>query len=511
MDRDFNPLVDPTVIKRENIEFDVPTLDSADIEVDESPFDDELASFEVEPKQTLDAKLETQDANAENEFEDEFESVETTSTNDSADNDDALETTDSQAQSFEEDPEKDKDDNIDPVKPVLDGSDPSTLEYVEKPSAKNRSVAILNPMLMDKFVIPNDYVAVDSPTLRRDTHDDVNIDITEPVTKLNPAVLERLFNEEVKKERPARGYVSTQVVALISGYYCRIGSLSTEDLLELGSLTDRSYVSMRKIYETMYRCILTHSRAATEKLTFTWFLNNTAVNDIESIYAGVYFSTWPGKNEYQVRCNKCGQTSAVYVDNSALVKYATPEVVERVDNVMVDRLANPSALNGEGSLSNDLARLNLLNTRWTVKLPRCKAVVQLRIPTLAMKLRWHQRNADWESADKARSALIESTITNLGLVQTSMTIDNVRRNVVLSADNPSHWNILNRFITTLDPDDFAYINHRINKLIDRRFGIKYSIDRVKCSNPKCGNIIEHTPLDMEQVLFRAVSSRAMAL
>jgi hypothetical protein len=394
---------------------------------------------------------------------------------------------------------------------ILDGSNPDSMEYRDDEEENiNRPIPVLSKYLKDKTFLPENYTPVDVSVLGSLDTDKPTDAITASPDSRDPRTLEKIVSAMFdNKAKNKLTYRTTQVVALVSGYYASITGLGMDRILEIGSSNagnDAVYTSIyRAIFDSIKSCSLASSETG---LTWKDFLEKTSVLDYETLLYGIYCSTWPGKNPYRVRCPKCGTWTSFNAHNNLIVKYATPEVQDRVSAVLNNRLEDVKHLTAK-QINDELASITLMNRRWCVKLRGVDAIVELRIPNLASQLRYYKRNnvIKENDAKQQRAAMMDQLIVSISRIQ----IGSGNEASTIDTNRIENWDVISKFMNRLDSDDFALINHTITRAIKRRLRILYSLDNIRCKNSKCGNIIKRMELDMETLLFRAISGRVLAV
>lgn len=385
----------------------------------------------------------------------------------------------------------------------LDESVSSELfEYRDVENEERTHVPVLNDYLRETSVLPENYEIVNSDKLKAEPGA-VQQDVSNRLQKTS-SMSNYDIERAMSKSSEPEDYQLTQVVAMVSGWYGTFSGLSTGDIIRLSTGNKTSYMQQQTVFQTVFNKLRGSSLAP--DISFVTWLKTTAQSDFETLLYGIYCSTWVGKTSFDIRCGRCSKTTAFKAHNSMLIKYASPEVYDRLGVVFNDALKKTvDETQNEidrDALNQEFYKLDFLNMRWRIQLPHSGDVVYLKIPTLYDILVASKRNSSLADQNKRENEL-DAAIINIDCYEVNGT------DIVLTTSEVSHWSFISKRLNSLKAIDSEVISNQVVELIEDRFGISYSLDGVKCSNPECGYVIPRTPISVYDLLFRAISGRSL--
>lgn len=375
-------------------------------------------------------------------------------------------------------------------------------EEIEDPENTERTrIPIRYPQIQDKPFIP-DTTKIQMPAEQIEIKSDTKTDLDNS-SDMNIDQINKILNKlESENKQNQINYAPTQIISLISGWTAVMNGMSIGDINTISTHQGNVYQAYNRIFKTIYQCIQ-QSSFSTFKWSYMDWLKNTALIDYQTLLYGIYCSTWPGVNSYDITCPKCNTTREFKADNSVLVKYATPEVQDRIKAILDDAIIDDQQVDNQ-KFSDELSRMAFLKLRWEITLPKSGDKIIFKIPTLASRLAYLKRNSsNDDTAQSLKRQSYDSIILAIDKYQIAGT------QIVLNTATPSHWDIIARRMEMLTSHDGQNIKDTITKQIVDRFGVEYSLNGVQCRNPECRAKIKRVPIDMEQQLFLAMSSRSL--
>lgn len=159
-----------------------------------------------------------------------------------------------------------------------------------------------------------------------------------------------------------------KVAALQSGYTAEIGALSFEDVNRIQASSLDAHAARMKLLRTLYSRILEFSCGP---IKFQDWLKQTAQGDYDTLMYGLYASTYPGENDFDVRCQHCGRDNKVKVSVNDLVRIENDDVYGEIL-----KLLDPKT-DFRGAVKNSMVGRVVQR-----RLPKSGIVVEIRNPSI---------------------------------------------------------------------------------------------------------------------------------
>lgn len=279
------------------------------------------------------------------------------------------------------------------------------------------------------------------------------------------------------------GKQAFQVVAAQSGYTVKVIPLVHKDTINLLYSNLNRYEYRRAVYKVIYdKCVA----FSVGKMTFEEFLKNTSVEDIESLYYGVYCSTFPNEGSFSMTCPECGEERTYKVNHSNLFKTSDRKAMTQLI----------SKVSREATSREKMNEFSLLNKYDAFQLQDSGIVVELRTPSL------------WDSLELLRlvpESVIDKdqqSVTNmLYIKQLLIPVKGVKGSYSPITDRQE----ILRIIDNSSIDDASELVDAVAERVDNN-RITYSIKNAKC--PNCGAEIKEVPISIEDILFNLIFEHA---
>lgn len=159
-----------------------------------------------------------------------------------------------------------------------------------------------------------------------------------------------------------------KIAALQSGYTAEIGPLAFEDISRIQSSALDAHAARMKLLKTLHSRIQDFSCGP---IAFQNWLKQTAQGDYDTLMYGLYAATYPGENDFDVRCRHCGHDNKVTVDVAQLARVESDDVYGEIR-----RLLDPKT-DFKGAIQNSLVGRVVQR-----KLPESGIVVDIRNPSM---------------------------------------------------------------------------------------------------------------------------------
>ena len=159
-----------------------------------------------------------------------------------------------------------------------------------------------------------------------------------------------------------------KIAALQSGYTAEIGPLAFEDISRIQSSALDAHAARMKLLKTLHSRIQDFSCGP---IGFQNWLKQTAQGDYDTLMYGLYAATYPGENDFDVRCRHCGHDNKITVDVAQLARVESDDVYAEIR-----RLLDPKT-DFKGAIQNSLVGRVVQR-----KLPESGIVVDIRNPSM---------------------------------------------------------------------------------------------------------------------------------
>ena len=159
-----------------------------------------------------------------------------------------------------------------------------------------------------------------------------------------------------------------QVAALQSGYTAELGALAFEDISRIQASSVDAHAARVKLLRTLHSRITEFSCG---HIKFQDWLKVTAQGDYDTLMYGLYASTYPGENDFDVRCRHCGHDNKIAVDVSQLARVESDDVYAEIR-----KLLDPKT-DFKGAIQNSLVGRTVQR-----KLPQTGIIAEIRNPSI---------------------------------------------------------------------------------------------------------------------------------
>lgn len=265
-----------------------------------------------------------------------------------------------------------------------------------------------------------------------------------------------------------------------SGYIAFMNSLTLTDFETIIGSTDDDYNAQKTRYEMFYRRM---SNTNVGKITFDEFLDMTALNDIESLYAGLFFVTYPEPTKFDFTCQVCGKdVKNLPVPNSNLMVIHKTEALEQRNDIIKD--VHDKA---------DLDKYSTLTKTKKILLPKSKAIIEVKTPSLRTYLNMlfsMENQPDDEQAIQLLLFCDTISVIDLKFYKESGSV----RYLKMSKLNDRY-----KFLKRLNIDDLRALTEVITSYA-MRYAVEYGINQVEC--PHCQGVNNNISIDMESLVFQ---------
>ena len=159
-----------------------------------------------------------------------------------------------------------------------------------------------------------------------------------------------------------------KVAALQSGYTAEVGALAFEDISRIQASALDAHAARIKLLKTLHSRIQEFSCGP---IKFQDWLKLTAQGDYDTLMYGLYAATYPGENDFDVRCRHCGHDNKITVDVGALARVESDDVYSEIRKLLDPRT------DFKGAIQNSLVGRTVQR-----KLPQSGIIVEVRNPSM---------------------------------------------------------------------------------------------------------------------------------
>jgi hypothetical protein len=159
-----------------------------------------------------------------------------------------------------------------------------------------------------------------------------------------------------------------KIAALQSGYTAEMGALAFEDISRIQASAVDAHAARIKLLRTLHARIQEFSCG---QVKFQDWLKVTAQGDYDTLMYGLYAATYPGENEFDVRCRHCGHDNKVIVDVGQLARVESDDVYAEIR-----KLLDPKT-DFKGAIQNSLVGRTVQR-----KLPQSGIIAEIRNPSI---------------------------------------------------------------------------------------------------------------------------------
>jgi hypothetical protein len=292
------------------------------------------------------------------------------------------------------------------------------------------------------------------------------------------------LHEALTKAVGANSGAVFKIAALQSGYTAEIGALAFEDIARLQSSSVDAHAARMKLLRTLFGMIREFSCG---QMKFADWLKQTAQGDYDTLMYGLYAATYPGDNDFDVRCRHCGHENKIRADVNTLVRAESDDVYSQIRTLLDPRTDFRGAIAG-----------SLVGRTVQYKLPNSGIVAEIRNPSIQDYL----DGVQWfvTSQDKNTGALPQE----LAGAETIRTLTMYVTRLLVPVPNTS------QFFPVTSQQDRSNLIGRLsradgNSLVEavdsdtKKLEVSYKLPDYNCA--ACGKRNEDLVLDFETLLF----------
>lgn len=351
-----------------------------------------------------------------------------------------------------------------------------TLDDLEKMLDEEEAIAEAAPTPVEasEVVKPADDIASLLSNIKVDLN---NIEIS------NGGMIDIQRTENLFNAKPTKHVVCCQ-----SAYTAQISALKSREITNLTESDSDYYTYRKKITQIAHSHIESTSIG---KINYPTFSKITSFYDFETILYGIYCQTFPENNNYRVKCpaQDCGKVVTAMTHNNQLVETRGKEnVFERVNEVIASVKNEKDCL--EKSTVHKLKRVILDET---------KIIADICIPTIHDYIEGILNRVTPQMAEDYSVSLGLSLFISKLFIPDLAKLKETGKLTYFEIDDKIK--IIKYIGDVLSYYDSLQLSDEINDFTER-YRVTYSLKNVTC--PHCGHVIEEIPLDMEELLFRAV-------
>jgi len=271
-----------------------------------------------------------------------------------------------------------------------------------------------------------------------------------------------------------------KISLLSSGYSAALSPLTYRHKSQMQASKEDPYSRNMRLYKIVYSLM---DDVSTNKINnFDTFVESTSFADVETIMYGIYASTYPGSNEYNIKCPHCNHNNKIKVDNTALIK------PKDTAYYYLDKQLNPL---GD---KEELFENSLLNSKLQYKLDRSGVIIQLENPSIkryldtTYKLTKLSNNKNPEDSYKTDAYALLIYITKV-FIPTG-------NGDYIECSDPTE--IIEKIILELGEDDSVQLSEIIESEANNSM-VAYNLPNFNCGN--CSKLIENININFYSLLF----------
>jgi hypothetical protein len=364
-------------------------------------------------------------------------------------------------------------DNVEPMtdKEIIEETEQLAQDILKKNSLEKEETFYQPEDIPDK-IMSNEYEAEE--------------EIVKEIKKVDPSKLKVINKNAIDKERDITralygGKSTFQVVAAQSGYMAKVLPLVHKDQVNLYYNNLSFYEYKKAVYRVIWEKI---QDTSVGKLNWEEWLRSTAVEDLETLFYGIYSSTFPNEGSFRVSCPnpECGEDHEYKVNHSNLIRTADKDKIRK----LIDDVSKNS------TTIEKMKEFSLIGKNEAVELGESKIVVEIRTPSLFDSLEI-LRTVPEKTINKD-----VLTITNLLYVDKMYIPTKDDKSVYV--DESNRQTIL-KIIDSMPINDAKDLQVAVLERVENN-RISYSIKNIKC--PTCAHETKEVPISVEDVLFTLI-------
>jgi hypothetical protein len=279
---------------------------------------------------------------------------------------------------------------------------------------------------------------------------------------------------------------SFQIVATHSAYAAFMSALGLTDMNAL-TTSNLDNFNARK---NMYKIIHSHIEdTSVGSVGFNDWLKITAFEDISTFLYGIYCQTYPGDNEFTIKCGECSEKISIKVNNGNLITTSNDHMsLVRVRDIL-------SSCNNIKTLQ----KKTLLNETTRKLLPQSKIIIDLYSPSLNDHLNLlGGLNANYLTDKRYEYTISLFLYTKNLYIPDLFSFSEGQQLEYAAVTSPDRKM---EILHNLSKDDGLAIGKAI-KEHTLKYSVSYAIKNVRCL--KCKNLIKEVPLNIEAMLFTLI-------
>jgi len=322
-----------------------------------------------------------------------------------------------------------------------------------------------------------------------------------PVAKAEPITIDSnlvlsgtgtlAVHETLSKLLKRTGGPTFKVAALQSGYTAEFGALNFEETARLQASAVDAHASRVKLLRVVHGRVHEFSCGA---IKFEDWLKLTAQGDYDTLLYGLYAATYPGENEFEVRCRHCGHENKVIVPVGSMARIEGAGVMDEIK-----RLLDPSS-GYKGAITN-----SLVGRRVQRKLPETGIVVEITNPSLQDYLdgvQWFVQAQDRATGELPANLAGAETIRTLVMYVPRALIPMPGTNQYVELKGSAQ---LAQLIGKLSRADGQALVDAVDAEV-KDLNVSYQLPAFNCGS--CGKRNEDLVVDFETLLFFKLREKA---
>jgi DNA-directed RNA polymerase subunit RPC12/RpoP len=284
---------------------------------------------------------------------------------------------------------------------------------------------------------------------------------------------------------------SFKIAALQSGYTAELGALAFEDISRIQASAVDAHAARMKLLRTLHSRIQQFSCG---NIKFQDWLKVTAQGDYDTLMYGLYASTYPGENDFDVNCRHCGHQNKLTVDVGQLARVESDDVYAEIR-----KLLDPKT-DFKGAIQNSLVGRTVQR-----KLPQSGIIAEIRNPSIQDYLDGVQWFVNMQDKN---TGMLPSEIAGAEVIRTlTMYVQRLLVPVKGGAQYLPVENQLERsqLIGRLPRADGQALTDAVDAET-KKLEVSYSLPAYNCAG--CGKRNEDLFLDFEALLFIKLREKA---
>ena len=194
----------------------------------------------------------------------------------------------------------------------------------------------------------------------------VEVSVTDSVILTGAGTL--ALHEAMKAALGGPKAATFKVAALQSGYTAELTALAFEDISRIQASSVDAHAARMKLLRTLHSRIAEYSCGP---IKFQDWLKQTAQGDYDTLMYGLYAATYPGENDFDVRCRHCGRDNKLSVNVAQLARVESDDVYAQIRTLL-----DPKT-DFKGAIQNSLVGRSVQR-----KLPQSGIIAEIRNPSM---------------------------------------------------------------------------------------------------------------------------------